>query len=136
MPTHQEIVDDANIRRNDIIDQEKAIQRQIGVVSHGKGRTKIQDLQALTDTDISLINAREMLDLVTLQALDQTAELAEIRKGLKAAVKNLTAKTAQIAKFGTIAQDVTKVLGGLDSLTTKIQAIAAEQKAAKIKTTT
>jgi hypothetical protein len=132
MPTYQEIVDDATARRSDIIAQEKATQRQIGVVSHMGGPTMGQDIQSLTDTDDALITSREKLDLVTLQVLDQTVELKNIMDGLIAAVGDLTAATEKITKWGDIASEITSVLGGLSDLTAKIQTVVTAHSAAAV----
>jgi hypothetical protein len=125
MPTYQQIVNDAAARRTDIINQEKMVQRQITTVSLGNSPTRDQDINGLTDTDTALITSREKLDLVTLQALDQTPELEAILDGLKAAVSTLQAANAAIVKWGDIADGVTSILGGLNDLIGNIQTVVA-----------
>jgi hypothetical protein len=114
MLTYQEVVDDAKARREFIIGKEKEINRQLAL-------TNVDDeVERLTAMELEYIESRQMLDLMTLQSLDKSAELANIKATIVAVIAKLRATQRKVEKWGAIADGVTEALTQLDALTKKL----------------
>ena len=121
MPTFDEIVKDAKDRRNEIIDKEKEISHELALTNDDA------DVDRLTAMEKAYIDSREMLDLVTLQALDKSVEIASIKEKIQKVIDDLDETKAKIQKWGKIAEGVTAVLTGLNDLAEKIKTIAPKK---------
>ena len=114
MLTYQEVVDDAKARREFIIGKEKEINRQLAL-------TNVDDeVERLTAMELEYIESRQMLDLMTLQSLDKSAELANIKATIVAVIAKLRATQRKVEKWCAIADGVTEALTQLDALTKKL----------------
>jgi hypothetical protein len=135
MASHQEIFEDAQKRISELQAVEFQLEREVVTIKDQEFDHPLtdNDRDRVIDLRSAKANIRSAIDelaFVTLKALETTDELKRIRNAIAGAVKDLKKTADRIARIGMIADTITRILGGVETLAKRIEKLNKEEKTA------
>ena len=135
MASHQEIFDTAQKRISELQAVEFQLEREVVTIKDQEFDHPLtdNDRDRVIDLRSAKANIRSAIDelaFVTLKALETTDELKRIRNAIAGAVKDLKKTADRIARIGMIADTITRILGGVETLAKRIEKLNKEEKTA------
>jgi hypothetical protein len=134
MASHQEIFEDAQKRISELQAVEFQLEREVVTIKDQEFDHPLtdNDRDRVIDLRSAKANIRSAIDelaFVTLKALETTDELKRIRNAIAGAVKDLKKTADRIARIGMIADTITRILGGVETLAKRIEKLNEEKTA-------